>query len=582
MKKITSGLSLYWRLLGYVRPYSAVFALSIFGMMLSAITEVALPVAVKPFLDGTFIDKDPFLIQWTPVFLIGLFLFRGLGGFLGQYAAAWVGNKIVADLRGVMIDRLLGLPLGYFHDTHSGNITSRFVYDVSQVTQAATQVITVLVKDSLTILGLLGYLMYLDWRLTLITFVMIPPIALVVRFFNIKLRETSQKTQKAMGDLTHVVQEVIDCIKVIKIFSGEKHEKVKFMGVTENIRRWIMRQTAAAVGNVPVVQMLAACATAIVVYYVTIEAQQDKTTVGGFVSFLAAMLMLTAPLKRLTGVSENLQKGIAAADSVFDLIDKEQERDYESLQFKAVSGNIAFKEITFTYPRSNKPALVDVNIDIKQGETLALVGASGGGKTTLANLLARFYDPTSGAIFIDGIDISTVSLKSLRENISLVSQDIALFDDTVAANIAYGSANKESRQEVIHAAEGAFAKNFIEEMPKGFDTFIGEKGLRLSGGQRQRLAIARALYKNAPILILDEATSALDSESEKFIQAALSALMRDRTSLVIAHRLSTVENADRIVVLEKGKVMEIGTHLQLLKSKGRYSTLYEAQLQEIA
>ena len=327
---------------------------------------------------------------------------------------------------------------------------------------------------------------------------------------------------------------------------------------------------------------LAACATAIVVYYVTIEAQQDKTTVGGFVSFLAAMLMLTAPLKRLTGVSENLQKGIAAADSVFDLIDKEQERDYESLQFKAVSGNIAFKEITFTYPRSNKPALVDVNIDIKQGETLALVGASGGGKTTLANLLARFYDPTSGAIFIDGIDISTVSLKSLRENISLVSQDIALFDDTVAANIAYGSANKESRQEVIHAAEGAFAKNFIEEMPKGFDTFIGEKGLRLSGGQRQRLAIARALYKNAPILILDEATSALDSESEKFIQAALSALMRDRTSLVIAHRLSTVENADRIVVLEKGKVMEIGTHLQLLKSKGRYSTLYEAQLQEIA
>ncbi len=582
MKKITSGLSLYWRLLGYVRPYSAVFALSIFGMMLSAITEVALPVAVKPFLDGTFIDKDPFLIQWTPVFLIGLFLFRGLGGFLGQYAAAWVGNKIVADLRGVMIDRLLGLPLGYFHDTNSGNIISRFVYDVSQVTQAATQVITVLVKDSLTILGLLGYLMYLDWRLTLITFAMIPPIALVVRFFNIKLRETSQNTQKAMGDLTHVVQEVIDCIKVIKIFSGEKHEKVRFTEVTENIRRWVMHQTAAAVGNVPVVQMLAACATAIVVYYVTLEAQQDKTTVGGFVSFLAAMLMLTAPLKRLTGVSENLQKGIAAADSVFDLIDNQQEKDHESLKFKAVAGNISFKEITFTYPRSNKPALVDVNIEIKQGETLALVGASGGGKTTLANLLARFYNPASGTIFIDGVDISMVSLKSLRENIALVSQDIALFDDTVAANIAYGSANKESRPEVIHAAEGAFAKTFIEEMPNGFDTVIGEKGLRLSGGQRQRLAIARALYKNAPVLILDEATSALDSESEKFIQAALSTLMRHRTSLVIAHRLSTVENADRIVVLEKGTVLEVGTHLQLLKYKGRYSALYEAQLQEIA
>ncbi len=582
MEKKSSGVSLYWRLLSHVRPYSAIFALSIFGMMLSALTEVALPIAVKPFLDGTFIDKDPFLIKWTPVFLIVLFLVRGIGGFLGQYAAAWVGNKIVADLRGIMIERLLGLPLGYFHATNSGNIISRFVYDVSQVTQAATQVITVLVKDSLTILGLLGYLMFLDWRLTLITFVMIPPIALVVRFFNIKLRETSQNTQRAMGDLTHVVQEVIDCIKVVKIFSGEKHEKAKVAVVTENIRRWIMSQTAAAVGNVPVVQMLAACATAIVVYYVTIEAQQDKTTVGGFVSFLAAMLMLTAPLKRLTGVSENLQKGIAAADSVFALIDSSLEKDQPSNTLKTVSGNISFRDLNFSYPTSNRPALSEINLEITKGETVALVGASGGGKTTLANLLARFYNPISGCILIDNVDISTVSLKNLRKNIALVSQEIALFNDSVTANIAYGGEVETSMKEVVLAAEGAFAKDFILEMPQGFDTLIGEKGFRLSGGQRQRLAIARAFYKNAPILILDEATSALDSESEKYIQAALSTLMRGRTSLVIAHRLSTVENADRIIVLEGGEILEQGTHSELLKAQGRYAALYKTQLIEKA
>ncbi len=581
MSKSTSGVSLYWRLLTHVAPYKSVFAISIFGMVLMACTEVALPIAVKPFLDGTFIDKDPFLITWTPVFLILLFMLRGIGGFLGQYAAAWVGNKIVADLRVKMMDHLILLPVGYFQEKNSGSIISRFTYDVSQVTQAATQVITVLVKDSLTIIGLLGYLMYLDWQLTLITFVMIPPIAIVVRFFNAKLRHTSQATQTAMGDLTQVVQEVIDCIKVVKIFAGQTHEKKKFFNATETIRRWIMRQTAAAVGNVPVVQLLAAFATAIVVYYVSLEAQKDTATVGGFVSFLAAMLMLTAPLKRLTGVSEHLQRGIAAADTVFSLIDATPERDNLSEEIIIIDGDIKFNQVTFVYKRSKKPAIDGLDLEIKKGETVALVGSSGGGKTTVANLLARFYEPQTGQIFIDGLDISKLQLKNLRQHIALVSQEVALFNDTVAANIAYGKATGNlPMQKIIQAADGAFAKNFILEMSDGFNTIIGEKGVRLSGGQKQRVAIARAFFKNAPILILDEATSALDPESEKFIQAALNSLMQGRTALVIAHRLSTIESADRIVVLEDGKLQEIGTHEELLKLNKRYAHLYNTQFEE--
>ncbi len=580
MRRDKSGFILYGRLLGYVKPYTAIFAISIFGMVLMSATEVALPIAVKPFLDGTFIDKDPLLIKWTPIFLVLLFLVRGMGGFIGQYAAAWVGNKVVADLRTQMMDRLLTLPIGYFQDSSSGNIISRFTYDVAQVTQAATQVVTVIIKDSLTVIGLMSYLLYLNWKLTLITFIMIPPIALVVRFFNVKLRKTSGETQIAMGNLTQVVQEVIECIKVVKIFAGHKHEKKKFFLTIENIRKWMMRQTAAAAGNVPVVQLLAAVATAIVVHYVTLEAQQDMTTVGGFVSFLAAMLMLTAPLKRLTGISEHLQRGIAAADTVFLLIDSYPERDQAKNTLITVEGNIKFSQVDFKYPVSQNLAVSSLNFEIKKGETVALVGASGGGKTTVANLLARFYEPQRGQISIDGIDISSLKLENLRQHIAMVSQEVALFNDTVAANIAYGGASTEVRQKIIHAAEGAFAKNFILEMPDGFDTIIGEKGLRLSGGQRQRLAIARAFFKNAPILILDEATSALDSESEKFVQAALSSLMRGRTSLVIAHRLSTIERASRIIVLEQGKLLEVGTHDQLMKLNGRYADLHSTQFHE--
>ncbi|MEO8164063.1 MAG: lipid A export permease/ATP-binding protein MsbA [Betaproteobacteria bacterium] len=572
-----TSTQLYVRLLRYVKPYWGVFALSIVGMLITAATEVALPIAVKPFLDGTFVRKDPFLITWVPVLMVLLYVVRGAGTYLGTYASAWVGNRVVMDLRGLMFSRMLALPLGYFHDNTSGNLISRFTFDAAQVTGAATNVVMVLVKDSVTIIGLLAYLLYVDWKLTLISLIMVPPIAVVVRFFNIRLRNMSRKTQVAMGDITQVLQETVECNKVVKIFGGQQYEAERFAATSNRLRGFSMKQVAAAAGNVPIVQLLAAMAVAVVVYYATVQAQSDATTVGGFVSFLAAMLLLTPPLKRLTGVAEYLQRGLAAAESVFSLLDEQPEKDEGRIALPRARGDITFEHVNFRYPRAEQPALKDVTLSIRAGETIALVGSSGGGKSTFANMVPRFYHPDSGAIAIDGHDIETLSLGDLRRNIALVSQEVALFNDTVAANIAYGQAAGASREAIERAAEAAHALEFIRAMPQGFDTLIGENGVRLSGGQRQRLAIARTILKDAPILILDEATSALDSESEKHVQAALEHLMQGRTTIVIAHRLSTIENADRIVVLDRGEIAEIGTHTELLGAGGIYANLYSIQ-----
>ena len=572
-----TSIQLYFRLLQYVKPYWGVFALSILGMLISAATEVALPVAVKPFLDGTFVNKDPFLIKWVPVALVAIFIFRGIGAYIGTYASTWVGNKVVMDLRDIMFRRMLALPLGYFHDNTTGNLISRFTYDVTQVTSAATNVVMVLVKDSVTMAGLLAYLLYLDWKLTMISLIMVPPIALVVRYFNVRLRNMSRATQQAMGDITQVLQETVECNKVVKIFGGQGYEARRFGETSNRLRGFSMKQTAAAAANVPAVQVLAALAVAVVVYYATVQAQSNSTTVGGFVSFLAAMLLLTAPLKRLTGVAEHLQRGLAAAESVFALLDEEPEKDAGTVELERARGDIRFDRVTFRYPRAEQPALLGVTVAIRPGETVALVGPSGSGKTTLANMVPRFFHPASGRVTIDGHDVETLSLASLRRNIALVSQEVALFNDTVAANIAYGQTAGASREAIERAAQAAHALDFIRAMPQGFDTLIGENGVRLSGGQRQRLAIARTILKDAPILILDEATSALDSESEKHVQAALERLMQGRTTIVIAHRLSTIEKADRIVVLDKGEVAEAGTHTELLARGGIYTRLYSIQ-----
>ena len=578
--KSEKSAQLYLRLLGYLRPYSLVFSISIFGMILAAATEVALPIVIKPFLDGTFIDKDPSLMTWAPIALILIFLVRGVGGFIAQYASAWVGNKMVMDLREEMFEKILVLPLKYFHEHSSGSQLSKFTFDVSLVQYAATQVITVFVKDTLTVVGLLGYLIYLDWQLTLISLMMLPPIALVVRYFNGRLRWASRETQDSVGAVTEVVQETIDCNKVVKIFSGQAVARERFFEVSNKLRRLLMKQTMAVAANVPIVQFIAAIATAIVIYHVMGQVRADQTTVGGFVSYLAALLMLTSPIKRLTGIMEHLQRGLAACESVFGLIDEKQEDDAGTRELKNVRGELIFENVSFKYPDSAEYALEGIDLTIKPGESVAIVGSSGSGKTTLANMLPRFFAPSNGKVTIDGQEISGIKLKSLRANIALVSQEVSLFNDSVMANVTYGSGGVVDVEQVNAASDAAFASEFIQKLPDGYESLVGEKGMKLSGGQRQRLAIARALYKDAPIVIMDEATSALDATSEMLVKEAFEELRQGRTTIIIAHRFSTIEKADRIVVMDNGRIAEVGTHDELMKRKGRYEKLYAVYASE--
>ncbi|MDR0481407.1 MAG: lipid A export permease/ATP-binding protein MsbA [Gallionellaceae bacterium] len=572
-----TSTQLYLRLLTYVKPYWRTFLLSILGTAVAAATEPTLPALLKPLLDGTFVHKDDFVIHWAPLLLIVIFFVRGLSSFVGTYAIGWVSNKVVMDLRQAMFGKLLTLPARFYDDHATGNLISKLTFDVTQVTAAATNVITVSLSSIIIIIGLLAWLFYLNWKLTLLSLLMVPLIAFAVRILNARLRNASRDSQSAMGDITQVIEESVTAHKVVKLFGGQSYEAHRFGEQINWVRRHTMKQAAAAAANVPIVQMIAAIAVAVILYIAIVQSKTDETTVGGFLSFVAAMLMLTAPLKRLTGVSEFLQRGLAAAESVFELLDRPGEPDNGTEVMQRAQGNICFEHVNFSYHDDNRLALNDICLEIPAGQSVALVGASGGGKSTLVNLVPRFYQPNSGKITLDGRDINELTLASLRSNIALVSQEVVLFNDTVAANIAYGQARDVPKGEIVTAAQAAHALEFILDMPQGLDTLVGEKGVRLSGGQRQRIAIARAILKNAPILILDEATSALDSESEKHVQAALETLMQGRTTLVIAHRLSTIEKVDRIVVIQKGQIVETGTHHELLAKSGSYAQLYRAQ-----
>ncbi len=576
-QKPLDSLTLYKRLMRYVVPHWKAFLVSVVCIAIVAATEPALPALMKPMLDGGFVGKDKTLIHLIPMLIVLLFLVRGSANFAGAYAINWVGNKLVMDLRMDMFGKLIRLPTAYFDDHVSGNLISKLTFDVTQVTLAATNVVLISVKDTLTIFGLLGWLFYLNWTLTLLSLVMAPLIAIVIKTISKRLRQTSRDTQRAMGEITQVLEEGIECNPVVKLYGGQEYEMKRFYESANRVRRFNIKQSAAAAANVPIVQMIAAISLAVIVYLATLQSSSDKTTVGGFVSFITAMLMLTAPMKRITGMSEYLQKGLAAAESIFGLIDEEAEPDTGKTVLTDAKGEIEFVDVTFSYAESAKPALDNFSLKIPAGETLALVGASGSGKTTLANLIPRFYHPTKGKILLDGHDINELALENLRDNIAFVSQHVVLFNDTVAANIAYGKMGGAGREDIEAAAKAAHALDFIKEMPQGMDTLIGENGVKLSGGQRQRLGIARALLKDAPVLILDEATSALDSESEKHVQAALETLMKGRTTIVIAHRLSTIEKADRIVVMQKGRIMEVGRHKDLLESNGIYANLYRIQ-----
>ena len=583
---MSSGMTsreLYVRLLTYVRPYWKAFAAALACMGLASLAEPVFPAMMKQLLDEGF-SSAAGAWDWLfyPLAIMGIFLVRAVLGFIGEYAMSWVSNNVVTELRLAMFRQMVRLPTRYYSDNLSGRLMSRIAYDVTGVAGAATNALTSLIKDSLAIVGLLAWLLYLNWQLTLITLSVVPFIGFVVRSFSKRLRGVAKGQQESMGKITQVLQETIEGHKVVKIFGGQSYEEMRFGKSVNEQRRLAMRATMAVAAQSPIVQFFAATGVAIIMGVALKQASNDQATVGSFVSFITAMLMILAPLRRITDVNAPIQRGLAAAESVFSLIDEPAEQDDGKVELGRAQGLVAFDNVRFTYPGAERPALDGVSLTIRPGESVALVGPSGSGKTTAANLLPRFYSIDAGQIRIDGHALPDIRLASLRDNIALVSQDVVLFNDTIAANIAYGGKKDATLEEIRAAARAAHALEFIDALPEGFETQIGENGVKLSGGQRQRLAIARAILKDAPILILDEATSALDTESERHVQAALDELMKGRSTLVIAHRLSTVERADRIVALAHGHVQEEGSHAELLAHDGLYARLYKMQKAEEA
>jgi subfamily B ATP-binding cassette protein MsbA len=572
-----TSTELYLRLLRHVKPYWRMFLLGILGMVVYAATTPVLPALAKPLIEGTFIERDPVVMQWLPVAIVLLFVVRGLAAFVSAYGINWVGTRLVTALRNAMFAKLLALPAAFYEQRPSGVLISKLTFDVTQVMVAATSALTIVFRDALVIAGLLGYLVWLNWKLTLFALAMAPLVVAIVQVFSVRLRKSSREVQDAMGSITQVIEEAIGGHKVVKLFGGQDYESRRFDQEANHVRRYLMKQAVAIAASAPIVQLIGAVALALVIWYAMGQLSTAHLSIGDFAAFVTGMMLLMAPLKRVTDINEYVQKGLAAAESVFRLIDEEAEPDRGTRALGRARGEIRFENVSFHYGDPGRLALEAIDLSIAPGQTVALVGPSGAGKTTLANLVPRFYHPTRGRVLLDGHDLESLTLGSLRANIALVSQDVVLFNDTVAANIAYGVMNGAAEKDVVAAAEAAHAMEFIRGMPQGLATLVGENGVRLSGGQRQRLAIARALLKNAPVLVLDEATSALDTESERHVQAALEALMRGRTTIVIAHRLSTVENADRIVVLDRGRIVETGTHRELLARGGLYDKLYRIQ-----
>jgi len=576
MNTQTSG-QLYQRLLSHVKPYRWAFYGAAVAMAVTGATNGLLAWYLKDVVDKLFVERDAAMMILIPAGIVGIFLVSGIASFISGYGTQWVAGRVVFDLRQQMFAKLIRLPVAHYDQHTTASLMSKIANDVQGLAAASTTALTSLVRDSATLVGCLVVMFSINWKLSLTTFIVVPPIALIVSLFSKRLRGLSRETQKANAAILESLDESISAQRVVKIFGGQTTEEKRFGKASNKMRQFGMKHAAAAAAGVPLTQLIMSVGIALLLYFAAVQSATDKTTVGEFMAFLTATIMLIEPMKRLTSLNEHIQRGLAACESVFGLIDAQPEPDSGTVALTNARGDIRFDNVKLVYREDAPPALDGVSLDIRAGETIALVGATGSGKSTLIHLIPRFYAPSSGAVLIDSHDVREVTLASLRANISLVSQDIRLFNDTVAANIAYGPMASASEDAIKAAAVAAHAWEFIERLPQGLNTPIGENGAQLSGGQRQRIAIARALLKNAPILLLDEATSALDTESERQVQLALEKLMQGRTTLIVAHRLSTIEKADRIVVLDRGHIVEVGPHQALLAKNGFYANLHRLQ-----
>lgn len=584
-----SGVKIYFRLLGYIKPYIGMFLISIVGFLIFASTSPMLGYVLKYFVDGlanpdaVLFPNIPWLadvrlLQAVPLLIVVIALWQGVGSFLGNFYLAKVSLGLVHDLRVQLFNNLLTLPNRYFDNHSSGHLISRITYNVTMVTGAATDAIKVIVREGMTVVFLFATLLWMNWKLTLVMVAILPIIALMVSSTSKKFRKQSKKIQVAMGDVTHIASETIQSYRVVRSFGGEPYERKRFLNSSVSNTEKQLRMIKTNAVYTPSLQLVIYSAMSVLLFLVLLL--RGDSSPGDLVAYITLAGLLPKPIRQLSEVSSTIQKGVSGAESIFEQLDEEQEKDSGTVELEQVSGQLEVRDLSFTYPNTETPVLQNISFTAEKGQMVALVGRSGSGKSTLANLLPRFYEHQQGQILLDGVEVHDFTLTNLRRHMALVTQQVSLFNDTVAKNIAYGDLADASLDEIKAAAEAAYAAEFIERMPKGYETLVGENGVLLSGGQRQRLAIARALLKNAPLLILDEATSALDTESERHIQAALDHAVQGRTTIVIAHRLSTVEKADLILVMDQGRIVERGNHQELLAQNGYYSRLHATQFQE--